>query len=105
MSDLRAATHDYLAVRRRLGFELRYAGALLEHYVDFMERAGAELSRSSDDRSADTPSACSSQSTPPPRVPITKGEARHPAHTPPHQRNAAQSQERRHRHDRAVARA
>jgi integrase/recombinase XerD len=42
MSDLRAAAHDYLAVRRRLGFELKYAGALLEHYVDFMDLAGAE---------------------------------------------------------------
>jgi integrase len=42
MSDLRAAAHDYLAVRRRLGFELKYAGALLEGYVDFMDRAGAE---------------------------------------------------------------
>jgi integrase/recombinase XerD len=42
MSDLRAAAHDYLVVRRRLGFELKHAGQLLEGYVDFMERAGAE---------------------------------------------------------------
>jgi hypothetical protein len=60
------------------------------------------------DRSADTPSACSSQSTPrrhrSGRLPITTGEARHPAHAPAHQRDAAQSQERRHRDDRALAR-
>lgn len=40
MSDLRAAAHDYLAVRRQLGFELKHAGALLEDYLDFMDRAG-----------------------------------------------------------------
>jgi integrase len=42
MSDLRAAAHDYLAVRRRLGFELKHAGQLLENYLEFMDRAGAE---------------------------------------------------------------
>ena len=42
MSDLRAAAHDYLTVRRRLGFELKHAGELLEDYLDFMDRAGAE---------------------------------------------------------------
>jgi integrase/recombinase XerD len=42
MSDLRAAAHDYLTVRRRLGFELKQAGELLEDYLDFMDRAGAE---------------------------------------------------------------
>jgi len=42
MSDLHAAAHDYLAVRRRLGFELKHAGQLLEDYADFMDRAGAE---------------------------------------------------------------
>ncbi|MGB0094505.1 MAG: tyrosine-type recombinase/integrase [Solirubrobacteraceae bacterium] len=42
MSDLRAAAHDYLMVRRRLGFELKHAGELLEDYLDFMDRASAE---------------------------------------------------------------
>jgi integrase len=42
MSDLRAAAHDYLAVRRQLGFELKHPGQTLEDFVDFMERAGAE---------------------------------------------------------------
>jgi integrase len=42
MSDLRAAAHDYLTVRRRLGFELKHAGELLEDYLDFMDRAGGE---------------------------------------------------------------
>ena len=41
MTDLRSALHDYLAIRRQLGFELKSAGALLEDYVDFMQRAGA----------------------------------------------------------------
>jgi len=41
MTDLRCALHDYLAVRRQLGFELKTAGRLLEDYVDFMGRAGA----------------------------------------------------------------
>jgi integrase len=41
MTDLRSALHDYLAVRRQLGFELKEAGRLLEDYVGFMERAGA----------------------------------------------------------------
>lgn len=41
MSDLRCALHDYLAIRRQLGFELKTAGRLLEDYVDFMARAGA----------------------------------------------------------------
>ena len=42
MTDLRFATNDYLAVRRQLGFELQQAGRLLEDYVDFMDRAGAQ---------------------------------------------------------------
>jgi hypothetical protein len=29
MTDLRAAAHDYLAVRRQLGFELKHAGPSL----------------------------------------------------------------------------
>jgi integrase/recombinase XerD len=41
MSPLRAALHDYLRIRRRLGFELRADGRLLERFVDFAERAGA----------------------------------------------------------------
>lgn len=41
MTDLRSALHDYLAIRRQLGFELKTAGRLLEDYVDFMQRAGA----------------------------------------------------------------
>jgi integrase/recombinase XerD len=42
MTDLRAAAHDYLAVRRQLGFELKHPGQTLEDYIAFMERAGAE---------------------------------------------------------------
>lgn len=42
MTDLRAAAHDYLAVRRRLGFELKHPGRTLEDYVEFMDHAGAE---------------------------------------------------------------
>lgn len=42
MSDLRAAAHDYLTVRRRLGFELKQPGRTLEDFVEFMDRAGAE---------------------------------------------------------------
>jgi integrase/recombinase XerD len=41
MSPLRAALHDYLRIRRGLGFELRADGRLLEGFVDFAERAGA----------------------------------------------------------------
>ncbi len=41
MTDLRCALHDYLTIRRQLGFELETSGRLLENYVDFMERAGA----------------------------------------------------------------
>ena len=41
MTDLGSALHDYLAIRRQLGFELKTSGRLLENYVDFMERAGA----------------------------------------------------------------
>lgn len=42
MTDLRAAAHDYLAVRRRLGFELKHPGQTLVDFVEFMDRAGAE---------------------------------------------------------------
>jgi integrase/recombinase XerD len=41
MTDLRQALHDYLTIRRRLGFELEQTEAVLEKYVNFMERAGA----------------------------------------------------------------
>jgi integrase len=42
MSPLREALNDYLRVRRRLGFELKAHGRLLEGFVDFLERAGAQ---------------------------------------------------------------
>jgi len=42
MTDLRAAAHDYLTIRRRLGFELKQPGRTLEDFVEFMERAGVE---------------------------------------------------------------
>ena len=42
MTDLRSAAHDYLTVRRQLGFELKHPGRTLEDFVEFMQRAGAE---------------------------------------------------------------
>ena len=39
---LRDALADYLRLRRRLGFEMPQDGRLLEGFVDFLERAGAE---------------------------------------------------------------
>jgi integrase/recombinase XerD len=42
MSPLREALADYLRVRRRLGFEMPLDGRLLEGFVEFLERAGAE---------------------------------------------------------------
>ena len=39
---LRDALADYLRVRRRLGFEMPQDGRLLEGFVEFLERAGAE---------------------------------------------------------------
>jgi integrase/recombinase XerD len=42
MSSLRDALADYLRVRRRLGFEMLQDGRLLEGFVEFLERAGAE---------------------------------------------------------------
>jgi integrase/recombinase XerD len=42
MTDLHAAAHDYLAVRRQLGFELKEPGRRLLDYVSFVERVGAE---------------------------------------------------------------
>jgi integrase/recombinase XerD len=42
MSSLREALADYLQIRRRLGFEMPQDGRLLEGFVEFLERAGAE---------------------------------------------------------------
>ena len=42
MTDLRAAAHDYLAVRRQLGFQLKDPGRRLLDFVSFAERVGAE---------------------------------------------------------------
>ena len=41
MTTLRQALQDYLLVRRRLGFELKDDGLLLERFVCFLEQAGA----------------------------------------------------------------
>ena len=42
MTGLRDALTDYLQLRRRLGFEMPQDGRLLEGFVTFLERAGAE---------------------------------------------------------------
>lgn len=42
MTSLRTALDDYLRIRRRLGFEIPQDGRLLEGFVEFLERAGAE---------------------------------------------------------------
>lgn len=42
MTRLRDALADYLRVRRGLGFEMPQDGRLLEGFVEFLERAGAE---------------------------------------------------------------
>ena len=42
MTCVRAALWDYLAIRRRLGFEMPQDGRLLERFVEFGEQAGAE---------------------------------------------------------------
>jgi hypothetical protein len=42
MIPLRQALQDYLCIRRQLGFKLRTDGQLLESFVGFLERAGAE---------------------------------------------------------------
>jgi integrase/recombinase XerD len=39
---LRGALHDYLRIRRQLGYELEAPGRLLEGFVDFLAEAGAE---------------------------------------------------------------
>lgn len=41
MSTLSTAVHDYLSLRRRLGFRLREEGTLLPDFVCFLERQGA----------------------------------------------------------------
>jgi integrase/recombinase XerD len=40
MSELRKALHDYLALRRALGFKLRTQGKLLHSFVDYADRQG-----------------------------------------------------------------
>lgn len=42
MTSLRQALQDYLRIRRQLGFKLKADGQLLEHFVGFLEQAGAE---------------------------------------------------------------
>ena len=42
MTTLRDALADYLRIRRRLGFEMPQDGRLLEGFIEFRERAGAE---------------------------------------------------------------
>jgi len=42
MTTLREAFGDYLRVRRGLGFEMPQDGRLLEGFVEFLERAGAQ---------------------------------------------------------------
>jgi integrase/recombinase XerD len=42
MSPLRDALRDYLQMRRALGYQFKQQGQLLEDFVGFLERAGAE---------------------------------------------------------------
>ena len=42
MNTLRAGVHDYLELRRSLGFKLREAGVELPRFVTFMEQRGAK---------------------------------------------------------------
>jgi integrase len=42
MNTLRDALHDYLRLRRGLGFKLHHAGLLLPRFVDFMEERQAD---------------------------------------------------------------
>ncbi|MGH2848818.1 MAG: tyrosine-type recombinase/integrase [Thermoleophilaceae bacterium] len=42
MTTLREALADYLRIRRRLGFEMPQDDRLLERFVEFLERAGAD---------------------------------------------------------------
>jgi integrase/recombinase XerD len=43
MSELRKALHDYLALRRALGFKLTSQGILLQSFVDYADRQGVAL--------------------------------------------------------------
>ena len=43
MSPLRTTLIEYLALRRSLGFRLRLAGRLLERFVEFADRQGAQF--------------------------------------------------------------
>ena len=43
MSELKAAVHQYLEMRRLLGFKLRDEGVLLPRFVEFMEQEGAQF--------------------------------------------------------------
>jgi len=43
MTTLRSALHEYLAVRRSLGFQLRETGRLLRTFVTFMEQPRASV--------------------------------------------------------------
>jgi integrase len=42
MSGLRAALEDYLRIRRQLGFTMPHDGRMLEGFVEFLDRAGAQ---------------------------------------------------------------
>jgi integrase/recombinase XerD len=42
VSALRAVLEDYLRIRRRLGFAMPQDGRLLEGFVEFLDRAGAQ---------------------------------------------------------------
>jgi len=42
MTSLRQALEDYLRTRRQLGFQLKADQLLLENFVAFMQRTGAE---------------------------------------------------------------
>ncbi len=43
MTTLRSALHEYLALRRSLGFQLRETGRLLRKFVTFMEQQRASV--------------------------------------------------------------
>lgn len=43
MSKLRTALEEYLAVRRALGFELRFAGSMLHRFVEFADKEGSSF--------------------------------------------------------------
>jgi len=43
MSELRKALHDYLVLRRALGFKLTSQGILLQSFVDYADRQGVTV--------------------------------------------------------------